>query len=203
LIAAISIPCLAQEWELGGAGGYGLYTNPSINSSSGSIQPGFASKGVVGVVFGQNMYEHIGGEFRYLYQFGGPQLQSQAIHASSTGNTNLMTYDVLFHTSNREANLRPYFSGGAGIKVYTGNDFRSAGQPLISGAVITPGTQVEPTISVGAGLKYKIHKHSILRLDFRTYMGPPPNEIFRPTGDAKIHGWVYNFVPLGGVSFVF
>ena len=199
----LSLPGLAQEWELGAAGGYGAYVNPSIVTSSGSIEPGFAPKGVIGVVFGQNMYEHIGGEVRYLFQWGGPQLQSQGVHASAMGHTNLITYDVLFHTSNREANLRPYFAAGAGIKVFTGSQLRAVGQPLVSGALLVPATQVEPVISAGAGLKYKVHKHVIIRLDFRTYFSPLPDEIFRPTGDSRIRGWVYNFVPLAGISSVF
>ena len=155
------------------------------------------------MVFGQNMYEHIGGEVRYLFQWGGPQLQSQGVRASAMGHTNLITYDVLFHTSNREANLRPYFAGGAGIKVFTGSELRTVGQPLFSGALLVPKTQVEPVISAGAGLKYKVHKHVIIRLDFRTYFSPLPDEIFRRTGDSRIRGWVYNFVPLAGISSVF
>jgi hypothetical protein len=62
---------------------------------------------------------------------------------------------------------------------------------------------VEPAISVGGGLKYRVSKHGLLRLDFRTYMTPLPDRILRPTGLAQVHGWVYSFVPLGGVSFVF
>jgi hypothetical protein len=200
---AISLPCLAQEWELGAAGGYGWYANPSIVSPSGSIRPGLAPKGVMGVVFGQNMYEHIGGEVRWLYQFGGPQLKFQDTEASSTGYTNLVTYDVLFFTSNREAKVRPYVSGGAGIKVFTGNQIRTVGQPFAGSALLMPATQVEAAISAGAGVKYKVARRIVLRLDFRTYFSPPPDQIFRPTGTSSIHGWVYNFVPLGGISFVF
>jgi hypothetical protein len=157
----------------------------------------------MGVVFGQNMYEHIGGEVRYLFQFGGPQLKFQGAEASSAGYTNLVTYDVLFHLTNREAKIRPYVAGGAGVKVYTGGELRSAGLPFVGSAVLVQGNQVEPAISVGAGLKYKVAKHALLRLDFRTYMTPFPDRICRPTGLSRVHGWIYDFVPLGGVSFVF
>jgi hypothetical protein len=64
-------------------------------------------------------------------------------------------------------------------------------------------TQVEPAISAGAGLKYLVARRVMLRLDFRTYFSPSPNRIFRPVGLATTRGWIYNFVPLGGVSFVF
>jgi len=47
-------------------------------------------------------------------------------------------------------------------------------------------------------------KHIQLRVDFRLLMTPLPNEVIRPTGTStRIHGWVYDFVPLAGISYVF
>ncbi len=199
----LSSPCLAQHWELGGAGGYGWYADPSIASPFGSIETGMAPKGVMGVVFGENLYEHVSGEIRYLFQFGGPQLKGQGAEVTSTGYTNLVTYDLLVHLTNREAKLRPYVAGGAGVKVYTGNELRALGQPLAESAILLPYTHAEPTISVGAGLKYKLCRHALLRFDYRTYMGPIPSDIFHPAGTSRINGWLFNFVPLAGISYVF
>ena len=201
--SVLSMPCLAQEWELGGTGGYGWSTNPSIVHPTGSIQPGFAPKGSIGVVFGNNMYEHMEGEFRYMFQFGDPQLQSQGIRVSAPGYTNTITYELLFHATNREAKVRPFVAAGAGIRVYTGGGDSSLGNPPLNSALLRQGTQVEPAISVGMGLKYQIHKHAILRVDFRTYMTPFPDQIFKPAGASTVNGWVFSFVPLGGISFVF
>jgi hypothetical protein len=203
LAAALAIPCAAQEWELGAAGGYGWHSNPSILSNAGSIQSGFASRGVMGVVFGQNLYEHVGGEVRWLYQFGGPELKSQGIETNPTGYSNLLTYDLLVHIAHREAKLRPYVAGGAGIKIYTGSQHRFINQPFLPSAVVLPETQVVAAISAGGGLKYQVSRDILLRLDFRTYFTPCPDRILRPLGASYIHGWMYNFVPLGGVSFVF
>src|SRR5215469_15518079 len=105
-VFALGTASMAQQWELGAAGGYGTYVNANISGPAGQVQPAFVNRGVIGVLFGQNMYEHIGGEVRWLYQFGGPQLSSNGTVVSSTGYTNSVTYDILFHTSNREANLR-------------------------------------------------------------------------------------------------
>ena len=201
--SALSPLCVAQQWELGATGGYGFYSNPTITGYSGSAEPGFAPKGVIGVVFGQDMYEHVGGEIRWLYQYGGPQLKSGGVVTSSTGYSNAVTYDVLFHTAGREASLRPYFSAGAGIKVYTSSELRFLGPPPAGPAVLLHGTQVEPAISAGVGLKYRATHRVLVRLDFRTYFSPAPDDIFRPLGQARIRGWIYNFVPLGGVSLVF
>jgi hypothetical protein len=194
---------MAQQWELGGSGGYGSYVNPTISGPAGQVQPAFVNRGVISVLFGENLYEHIGGEVRWLYQFGGPQLSGNGLVVGSTGYTNTVTYDVLFHTSNREANLRPFFAAGAGVKVFTGGQLRFVGQPLGTSAILASGTQIEPAISAGAGLKYRVARHVIIRLDFRTYFAPTPDRIFRPVGTAFIHGWNYEFVPLGGVSYVF
>jgi hypothetical protein len=30
-----------------------------------------------------------------------------------------------------------------------------------------------------------------------------PDQLFRPTGPSVIRGWLYDFVPLGGISYVF
>jgi hypothetical protein len=201
--SAFSSLCVAQQWELGAAGGYGFYANPTITGYTGSVEPGFAPKGVIGVVFGQNMYEHVGGEIRWLYQYGGPQLKFDGVVASSPGYSNLVTYDVLYHTSGREANLRPYIAAGAGVKIYTSSALRFAGPPAAGPAVLLHATQVEPAISAGAGLKYRVSHRILVRLDFRTYFSPSPDEIFRPIGQARTRGWVYNFVPLGGISLVF
>src|SRR5215472_2410412 len=87
--------CLAQEWEIGATGGYGWYANPSISNPIGSARVGFPPKGAIGAVFGNNMYEHIGGEVRYLFRFGGPQLRFGGLQANMTGYTNLVVYDLL------------------------------------------------------------------------------------------------------------
>jgi hypothetical protein len=203
LALAISSLCGAQQWELGGTGGYGWYLNPSIDNPTGSAQAGFPPKGAIGAVFGNNMYEYVGGEVRYLFQFGGPQLQSGGIRANMSGYTNLVVYDVLIHTKPRDNRFRPFVAGGAGIKVFTGTGVRFRDQPLSDFARLTPTDQVEPTISAGGGFKYRLSHHAQIRIDFRTYFSPLPSRVFQTTAFSPIHGWVYEFVPMAGLSYVF
>jgi hypothetical protein len=42
------------------------------------------------------MYNYVGGELRYLFRFGGPELKSSGMEANLDGHTNLVTYDFLF-----------------------------------------------------------------------------------------------------------
>lgn len=203
LALAFSSLCLAQTWELGVVGGYGWYSNPSLANPPESGTAGFPPRAAVGIVFGESPYNHLGGEFRWLFRFGGPHLQSNGITESAPGYTNTITYDFLFHMTPRESKIRPFVAAGAGIKVYTGS-FREVDQPLTNLALLRAVTQVEPAISVGAGLKYMLPKHIQFRVDFRVVPTPLPDAVIRPTGPlTRIHGWVYDFLPLAGLSYVF
>jgi hypothetical protein len=201
---AVSPVCYSQEWEVGGTGGYAWSINPSIsNPNSSSVEAGFPARIGFGAIFAQNMYEHIGGELRYMLRFGGPQLQSQGVTASMTGYSNSITYDLMVHMASRDVKVRPFVSAGAGIRVYTGSGFLASGQPLVGYALLRPVTQVEPAIDLGAGVKWRVTKHVQLRSEFRVYMTPLPDSVFRTTGFSRIHGWVYDFAPQVGVSYVF
>jgi hypothetical protein len=94
-------------------------------------------------------------------------------------------------------------AGGAGIKVYTSTNKAYANQPLANVALLTQVNQVEPAISAGGGVKCMFSRHGEFRLDFRTYMTPLPNHVFRPTGSSRISGWLFDFVPLAGIGYTF
>lgn len=205
IAVTFSNACLAQEWEVGAAGGYGFYDdaiigNPALGvSASAGFHPGFA----LGAFFGENMYEHVGGELRYLFLWGAPELQFHDTRATMRGYTNLVVYDVLVHMTSRDSKVRPFLAGGAGIKVFTGTGIQFATQPLQEFAVLRPVQQVEPAISVGGGIKYRAARHVLLRADFRTYMSPLPDRLFRTPRFNETRGWVYNFAPQVGVGYTF
>jgi hypothetical protein len=205
LAVTISSVCQAQPWELGAIGGYGWYHDSSITNGLGSAQAGIPARAAFGVTFTQNMYNYVGGEIRYLFRFGGPDLKSSGIEANLDGHTNLVTYDFLFYTSPKESSIRPYIAVGAGIKVYTslGSRFLDLNQPLANLALLRPVNQVEPAISFGGGMKFPMPKRTQLKVDFRAYMTPLPDQLFRPIGPSVIRGWLYDFVPLAGISYVF
>ncbi len=202
-LAASCCPVLAQQWEVGALGGYSWAHDASIRNGYGSADAGFKSGFAGGVIFGENPYEYIGGELRWMFLNGGPQLNDSGNKYTQSGFANLIHYDLLVHLTRKEDKVRPYIAGGAGIKVYTGPDRFAAHQPLNDFAVIATGNHVEPLISVGGGLKYRVHKGVQLRLDLRAYMSPCPSGIFKTPYGSNIHGWIFDFTPTVGVAYLF
>jgi hypothetical protein len=198
-----SCRCLAQEWEIGGLAGFAWYRNATISNSAGSVEAGFTPKFAMGVVFGENIHKYIGGEVRWMLIFGEPLLRMDGIRANATGYTNVVNYDLLIHTAREGAKMRPFLAVGAGVKVYSETGGINLTQPLLGFAVLRRVNQTEPLISVGGGLKYMVHRHVQFRADFRTYMTPTPDELFRPALASRVHGWLYNFVPTAGLSYLF
>jgi OmpA-like transmembrane domain len=175
---SLACSCLAQEFEVGLASGYGLYHNTVVINSGQSADAGYHSGFAVGCIFGDNMYEYLGGELRYVFQWGRPELKFQGVRSDIPGYSNLLVYDLVVHFKPREAQIRPYASMGAGIKIYTSTSTISVQQPLEQFATLAPRTQVEPAISVGTGVKYAVKSHMLLRADFRMFATPLPNDLF-------------------------
>jgi hypothetical protein len=198
-------PCLAQEWEVSAASGYSAYANARIGNSAlgASASAGFHPGFVLGAVLGEDRYDYVGGEVRYLFFWGSPELNFQGTRATTAGYTNLVVYDLLVHMKPRDSKLRPFFAGGAGIKIFTASAAQSLTQPLQQFAVLQRVTKVEPSISVGGGLKYLVAPHTLLRFDFRAYLSPLPSHLFRPTELSVIRGWVYSFIPQVGIGYTF
>ena len=205
----LAFPGIAQQWEIGGLGGFGWYRNSTISNSVISNPPasarvGFPARATIGVSVTENLYHHLGGEFRWLYQWGGPQISSDGLKTSRTGYSNLISYDLIVYPFHSESGLRPYLAAGGGVKIYTGTGSRFAVQrPMDSVALLRRVSQAEPAISIGTGLRWLVHKHTQLRIDFRTYFTPTPDDVIRPTGFWDIHGWLFEFVPTAGISYVF
>jgi hypothetical protein len=210
LTLILSPLCRAQGWEVGGVAGYGAYSNATIVNNIGeSASAGFHrfyQGWAVGAVLTEDPYNYIGGEVRYLFQSDSPELRFQGTRATISGYSNLVVYDFLIHMRPQEKRLRPYVAAGGGVKVYTGSNplFLTLTQPLVQFAVLRPCTQVEPAVSLGGGVKYRVKRHVWLRADFRTYMTPLPDDLFRTTARlSAIRGWLYDFVPQLGVSYTF
>ena len=202
---ALASACMAQEheWEVGGAGGFGFMRNATISNPTGSVSAGFDNRFAAGVVIGQDLYQHFAGEVRYTFRDNDLVLKGAGQKANMDGNSHLVHYDLLYYALGKSSRIRPFAAAGGGIRLFGGTGHEDLNQPFGDFAFLTRTTQVKPLISVGGGVKVSATSHITIRVDFRDYISPFPENLFATVSGAKIRGWLNDFVPLVGVSYVF
>jgi hypothetical protein len=205
IILALSSACMAQErgWEVGGAVGFGIMRNASIDNATGSATAGFDNRFVAGAVIGQDLYQHFSGELRYTFRDNDLVLKSGGQKVNMDGDSHLVHYDVLFHPTTKESRIRPFLAAGAGIRLFRGTGREYVSQPFSDFALLTQTNEVKPLISVGGGVKAKLTEHTAIRVDFREYISPFPENLFATVPGSKIQAWLFDSVPMAGISFVF
>lgn len=194
----------AQKWEIGGGAGASFYTGKDItgrNNTSGTYKPagGWGATAVVG----NNLYDYVGGEFRYVLQKNDLQLQSGSATAKFAARTSTFHYDVLIHTASVRQRVRPFLAFGGGVRLYEGTGKEVVAQPLANLGFLTKTTETKPIVDFGGGVKVKVSERVLFRAEVRDYFGPVPNKVVAPAPGAKLEGWNHNFVALFGISLLF
>ena len=82
--------CFAQDTEIGGAIGYGVYRDGSIYAPGGKAEAGLRNRFAAGAVFGEDLYDHISGEIRYLYHDGHAFLSAGGVTSGRERNPDLV-----------------------------------------------------------------------------------------------------------------
>jgi hypothetical protein len=200
---AIFTPCVAQQWEVGGALGYGFYRNQTVSTGTTEATAGFRPGFGFSIFGGEDLYRHIGGELRYTYRNSDLKLKSGSRDLSFAGDAHAIHYDFLFHASPKGSRIRPFLAAGGGVKIFRGTDSEAEFQPLSDLALFTRATEVKPLISVGAGIRFAISRNATLRMDIRDYISPFPKEVIVPVPPAQITGWLHNFMPMVGIGLMF
>jgi hypothetical protein len=195
--------CLAQQWEMGVAGGYGFYRNATVKNSTGSGKAGLNAGLSAGVFAGNDMYERLSGEMRYTYRVGKLHVSGGGQQADFNAETHVVNYDVLYHFADRGSRIRPFIAGGPGIKVYRGTGVEKAFQPANKFALLTKTQEVKALISAGAGVRVALSNLIQFRAEFRDYMTPVPKNVIAPAPGASIKGWLHDFVPSVGIGVTF
>jgi len=193
----------AQHWEVGGSGGYSLYSNPEVKRGTVVGKTGFESGPAFGGVFGNDLYRLVGGEVRYTFVKDALMVSSGSTKVTTKGQSHAIHYDVLIHAAPKSAPVRPFLAVGAGVKVFRGTGDEPVFQPLSNLVILTHATQTAPLISAGGGLKFRVAEHAQVRIDFRDYMTPLPDQLLAVLPSGSTSGWVHNFVVLFGVSTLF
>lgn len=198
--------CLAQEqqqYELSGTIGYGVYRTATVYAPGGDATAGVRNRFVAGAVFSEDLYQHLSGEVRYLYQDGNPYVKSGGVLAQVQGQSHAINYDLLFHFRPHKERLRPYLAAGLGAKDYVLTGPEPFPQPFPSVATITNHDQWRLLYSVGLGVKYDLGRSVVLRLDFRDYLTPFPKEVIVAAPHGTDRGIFEQFTPMFGVGYRF
>jgi len=204
IAAALFAPgCLAQDTEIGGAIGYGVYRDGSIYAPGGKAEAGIRNRFAAGVVFGDDLYNHLSGEIRYLYHDGHAFLSAGGVKADMQGQSHTFTYDLLFHLKEREHRIRPFFVAGGGVKGYVVAGPAPLPQPIPNIASLVTVDEWKPVISLGGGVKFRFYKNIILRGDFRDYLTTFPRRQIVPAANGTARGIFQQFTPFFGVSYTF
>jgi hypothetical protein len=193
----------AQGWEIGAAMGSGDYRSATITAPAGAAQAGVGNAIAPSVVVCDDMYEHVSGEFRYLYQGGEPFLSLGSVKGQMTGRSHTFVYDALVHLRGRDSRFRPFFAIGAGVKGYMAPGPVPSPEPLPKVGLLLANNEWKLAGSVGGGIKVKVHEHIVLRFDFRDYITQFPKKQITPASGATASGLLQQLTPMGGIGFVF
>ncbi len=202
LASSVASMVFAQTWEVGASGGYGMFRDVKVTNGSQTGLAGFASGIAFGGVFGNQITERFGGEVRYTYRADDLRVKSGGTTATLGGHSQAIHYDLMIHATPRESPVRPFLAAGAGVKLYRGTGAEAAFQPLSNLVVLSHTNESQPLISAGGGVKFRMSRRSLFRIDFRDYATPTPTSLLAsPRG--KLGGWIHDFVLLVGISSVF
>jgi hypothetical protein len=199
-----SCALLAQKWEVGVAGGGSFYTQQTFTGSVASADASFTTALAASAWLGNDSGQYIGGEIRYDFEAGSPELTGGGAKETLAGQTHAIHYDILFHFTPRNSRVRPFVAAGAGVKIYRGTGEELAYQgPLESVGLLTETQQLKPLISVGGGIKFAVTPSIQLRVEVHDYLTPFPTNVITPNVGTKAGGWIQDLVPMVGLSFTF
>ncbi len=202
LLLAVALST-AQQREIGLLAGAAIPTGISIQGTAAGVSAGFGSGPSAGVFIGHDLYSHWSGEIRYVAGFGDAQLKSSGVTAGFSGQTHALHYDVVIHSRRRKDYVRPYLAFGGGMKVFRGTGTETAYRPLMQYAYLTRAQELKPMFTAGGGVKIQLGHRMLARIDFRDQVTPFPTKIITPAPGAKIGGWLHQFVPAFGLSWMF
>jgi len=203
LILLAGAQAWAQKWTLGALVGYPFDSCSTVRQGAGSGRAGIASGGLAGVEAGQDLYEHLGGEFRYLFRFSDLKVSAGASQVRFAGRSHLAHYDLLLYARVQSARARPYVAIGGGVRLYQGTGEEAAFQPLSRYAILTRTRQLTGMGSFGGGIKMKLGARSWLRFEMRDYLTPFPKTVIAPGPGAQLGKWLHDLAPMAAIGVNF
>jgi opacity protein-like surface antigen len=203
IVILFAASVFGQQFELGATAGYGIYHDGTIFSASGTADAGIRNRFAAGILIGEDISDYVSGEFNYLYHDGHPFLQTSGVRTDIQGNSDALTYSLLFHFKRREHRWRPFLAGGAGAKEYVIAGPAPYPQPIPGIASLTTNDVWKVAFSVGGGIQFRLIPHMLLRAEFRDYLTTFPRQEIVPAPHNTARGIFEQFTPLFGVSYTF
>lgn len=192
-----------QQYEVGAALGYGVYRDGTIFSDTQTVQAGIRNRFAAGINLGDDFSKYVSAEFQYLYHDGHPFLQGAGAKTDIQGQSDALTMNLLFHFKTREHRWRLFLEGGAGAKEYIIAGPAPFPQPIPQVASLTTNDVWKVVFSPGAGVKFRLIPHMLLRAEFRDYLTTFPRQQIVPAPHNTARGIFQQFTPLFGVSYTF
>lgn len=193
----------AQRYEVGAIVGYGVYSNGTIFSASGTAEAGIRNRFTAGILLGTKISKYVSGEFNYLYHDGHPFLKAPGVNTDIQGNSSALTLSLLFHFKPPEHRWRPFLSGGTGAKDYVIAGPAPFPQPIPQIASLTTNDVWKVVFSAGGGVKFRLIPHMLLRAEFRDYITTFPRQQIVPAPHNTARGIFQQYTPLFGLSYTF
>ena len=203
-LCLLAAPGFAQQYEIGALGLISDYTSLNVANAgqTGTVGPGLGFSG--GFILGQTMSNRWGGEFRYVYFRNDLQLDSSVGSADLGAQSHAIHYDVIYYFSDADAGMRPYVAGGFGMKYYQGTGSEDPFQPGSSLALLTKTGEALPAGDFGVGVKWRLGKRTMFRLEFRDYITGVPNKVIAAAPGAEIDGSIlHHWAPFFGITWTF
>jgi hypothetical protein len=202
-LVVLTSACCAQDWQIGGGGGYGFYRKATVFAPAGQVDAGIRSRFVLTAWITDDRYDYVSGEFRYTYQDGDPFLERGAQQFNLQGQSHSFEYDVLFHFRDFYKRVRPYVTVGAGVKRYLVSGPPNPSQPFAEIASLNDTHETKFLGVAGVGLSLRIGANVKLRFDFRDYITKFPKQLIAPAPLGTGRGLFHQFTPMIGVAYGF
>ncbi len=204
LLLFVSAACVfGSQWEIGGGAGYGIYRKVSMYAPAGKAAAGIRSRFTLTGILGEDLYDRLGGEFRYTYQDGDPFIEQGAVQANVQGQSHAFTYNALFYVSGRSSRVRPYILAGIGAKQYVVTGPENPSQPLAGIGFLTSTSEWKPVVAPGIGVKVRLTDSVTMRADVMDYISPFPKKIIAPAPGGTPRGLFQQITPMFGLSYSF
>ncbi len=201
VFAAAALPCVAQQWEVGGGAGASVVPGVPVSGTPGSATAGFQSGVAFGGFLGQSLYRHLGGEVRYGFMQSNLRLQGGGSTATFGGQSHVLHYDLLLKTNRGDSHAQFFVAAGGGMKIIRGTGKEAAYQPLSQFGYFTKTQTQKPMADFGAGMRYTLSRRVVLRMEFRDYLTVFPEEIITPAPGVKFGRLLHDFVPLVEIGY--